>query len=275
MATPLVAGTVALIQGAFPGIDAQSITSKLLGQATWDVLSGDLGSGSPNVMLDVAAALPPLTLSPTPTSTLATAQTTTKATPAPSPAPTTSEPTTTEPTTAPTPAPSTSKPTPAPSPAPSTSEPTPAPSPAPSTSEPTPAPSSAPATSEPTPAPTTPLTSTIHAYCPAGYGDYGTRYNWGLGKITLVTTHTQCSDRCSQFSGPQFNGGCKAYMTGMYFGMLFCRSYGGNLRTQPCPSWAVPTDPGFFSGALGSSHTDTNQENIGGNCCSNSTFVDA
>ena len=133
----------------------------------------------------------------------------------------------------------------------------------------------APAPPTPCPSPSPTPSPTPADYCPPGYGDYGTRYNWGLGKITLVTTHTQCSDRCSQFSGPQFNGGCKAYMTGMYFGMLFCRSYGGNLRTQPCPSWAVPTDPGFFSGALGSSHTDTNQENIGGNCCSNSTFVDA
>ena len=130
-------------------------------------------------------------------------------------------------------------------------------------------------TSEPTPAPTVPLTPTVNDYCMAGYGDYGTRYNWGLGKIMIVTTHKQCSDRCTQFSGPQFSGGCKAYMTGMYYGMLFCRSYGGNFRTEPCPSWAIPTNPGVGSGALGSLHPSTNQENLGGNCCSNSTFVDA
>ena len=112
-------------------------------------------------------------------------------------------------------------------------------------------------------------------YCPEGYSDYGTRYNWGMGRITIVTTHKQCSDRCTEFSGAQFSGGCKAYMTGMYFGMLFCRSYGGNFRTQPCAPWAIPTDPGEGSGQLGSVHANTNQENIGGNCCSNSTFVGA
>ena len=111
-------------------------------------------------------------------------------------------------------------------------------------------------------------------YCPEGYGDYGIRYNWGLGRITIVTTHEQCSDRCTQYSDPQFSGGCKAYMTGMYFGMLFCRSYGGDVRTQACASWAVPTDPGVGSGQLGSVHSNTNQENIGGNCCSNTTFVE-
>ena len=112
-------------------------------------------------------------------------------------------------------------------------------------------------------------------YCLDGYADYGTRYNWGMGRITIVTTHKQCSDRCTEFSGAQFSGGCKAYMTGMYFGMLFCRSYGGNFRTQPCAPWAIPTDPGEGSGQLGSVHAFTNQENIGGNCCSNSTFVGA
>ena len=110
-------------------------------------------------------------------------------------------------------------------------------------------------------------------YCPEGYGDYGVRYNWGLGQITIVATHQQCADRCSLYSAPQFNGGCKAFMTGMYYGMLFCRSYGGNFRTQPCASWAAPGDPGVASGAIGSVSDRTNQENVGGNCCSNSTFV--
>ena len=119
--------------------------------------------------------------------------------------------------------------------------------------------------------PTPPPTPSI--YCPTGYDDYGIRYNWGLGQITIVRTHAQCADRCTQFSGPQFSGGCKAYMTGMYYGMLFCRSYGGNLRNQNCAAWAVPANPGVGSGALGSVHSRTNQENVGGNCCSNSTFV--
>ena len=62
-------------------------------------------------------------------------------------------------------------------------------------------------------------------------------------------------------------------MTGMYFGMLFCRSYGGELRTTPCAPWAIPTSPGTGSGGLGYTHPRTNMVNIGGNCCSNSTFV--
>ena len=110
-------------------------------------------------------------------------------------------------------------------------------------------------------------------YCREGYDDYGVRYNWGLGKITIVTTHQECSDRCTQFSGRQFSGGCKAYMTGMYFGMLFCRSYGGDFRTQPCAAWASPANKGIGSGALGSIHPMTGQFNFGGNCCSNTTFV--
>ena len=128
-----------------------------------------------------------------------------------------------------------------------------------------------PATSPPTPPPVSP--PTVDDYCPEGYDDYGVRYNWGLGKITIVTAHAECEARCTQFSGPQYMGGCKAYMTGMYFGMLLCRSYGGNIRTLRCPSWAVPTNAGVGSGQLGNMHPRTNQMNIGGNCCSNSTFV--
>ena len=63
-------------------------------------------------------------------------------------------------------------------------------------------------------------------------------------------------------------------MTGMYVGMIFCRSYGGTVRTTGCPQWAAPDHPGFYSGAIGYVHPQTNQPNIGGNCCSNTTFVD-
>jgi len=127
-------------------------------------------------------------------------------------------------------------------------------------------------TATPTPFPT-PTPTTPSNYCLEGYDDYGVRFNWALGRITIAFTHQQCSDRCSQYSAPQFNGGCKAYMTGMYFGMLFCRSYGGDLMTQPCAPWAKPGQRGVGSGAVGSVHPRTTQENIGGNCCSNSTFV--
>ena len=143
------------------------------------------------------------------------------------------------------------------------------PTPAPTTPEPTPTPTSAPTTSEPTPSPT-PAPAT---YCREGYGDYGVWYNWGIGKITIATSHEACSARCTQYSAPQYLGGCKGYMTGMYYGMLYCRSYGGNLRTTGCAPWAVPTNPGEQSGALGSVHPRTNTVNFGGNCCSNSTFV--
>ena len=119
-----------------------------------------------------------------------------------------------------------------------------------------------------------PACSCLPGYCPAGYGDFGTRFNWGLGRITIVATHEQCSDRCTQFSAPQFMGGCKGYMTGMYFGMLFCRSYGGNYMSQPCAAWATPTNPGVGSGALGGVNERTGQLNIGGNCCSNVTQVE-
>ena len=172
------------------------------------------------------------------------------------------------PSSSPIPAPSVS-PMPAPTPAPTLGPTTP-----PSTTDTTVSgetflPTPAPTTSKPTPAPAPPSN-----YCLDGYDDYGVRYNWGLGQITIVFTHEQCSARCSLYSAPRFSGGCKAYMTGMYFGMLFCRSYGGNFRTEPCASWAVPTNPGVGSGALGVVHPQTNQRNIGGNCCTNATFVE-
>ena len=115
----------------------------------------------------------------------------------------------------------------------------------------------------------------LNTGCGEGYGDYGRRFNQGLGRITIVITHEECSARCTQFSGPEFSGGCKSYMTGMYFGMLFCRSYGRNLRTTPCPWWAVPLSPGISSGSLGFIHPQTGQQNLGGNCCSNITAVEA
>ena len=148
--------------------------------------------------------------------------------------------------------------------APSTS-PTPTPTPSP-TPAPTTGPSPIPSPS-PTPAPTR------TKYCPEGYDDYRVRYNWGIGRITIVRAHEDCSARCTGFSAPKYSGGCKAYQTGMYNGMLFCRSYGGDRRTMGCAPWAVPTSPGIGSGALGDRHPLTNTVNIGGNCCSNSTFV--
>ena len=94
-----------------------------------------------------------------------------------------------------------------------------------------------------------------------------------LGRITVVSTHEECADRCNLYSDPSFMGGCKGYLTGMYMGMLFCRSYGSMVRTTPCPYWGVPSSPGTFSGQLGTVHPQTFQENIGGNCCSNATYV--
>ena len=128
----------------------------------------------------------------------------------------------------------------------------------------------------PDPGPTTAAptaTTGDETYCPAGYTDLPERFNQGLGRITVVSTHQQCADRCTQFSAPQFNGGCKAYMTGMYIGMLYCRSYGGDVRTGACASWATSAHPGFFSGQIGSVHPNTNQENIGGNCCTRITAL--
>jgi len=121
--------------------------------------------------------------------------------------------------------------------------------------------------------PTPPPTS---RHCPAGYADYGSRFGRGLGRITIVTAHVQCAARCTHHSGVRYNGGCKGYMTGMYFGMVFCRSYGGDWSgAQACAPWASPSNQGLFSGAVGFVHPRTGQENIGGNCCTNITFVDA
>ena len=110
--------------------------------------------------------------------------------------------------------------------------------------------------------------------CPDGYADYGTRWNAGLGRITIVTLHSECSARCTEYSDPQYRGGCKGYMTGMYFGMLFCRSYGARYRTTGCAVWASLSHPGVNSGQLGSIHARSGQRNLGGSCCSNITFVD-
>ena len=146
-----------------------------------------------------------------------------------------------------------------------------------------PAPSPAPAPTDffevvasrsPTPTPTAPAPAPAPTdYCPVGYSDYGTRYDWGLGSIVITDTHQACSERCTAFSHPRYMGGCKAYQTGTYYGMLYCRSYGGNLRTRSCASWANPMHRGTNSGALGSRHAQTNQVNVGGNCCSNTTSV--
>ena len=121
------------------------------------------------------------------------------------------------------------------------------------------------------PPPTPPPTR--HAYCPAGYADYGVRFNWGLGRVTVVANHEACAARCTQFSASRYNGGCKGYMTGMYSGMVFCRSYGGLERSIPCAPWAVPWNQGVFSGALGTTHPRSGQRNIGGNCCSRTSSV--
>jgi len=121
-------------------------------------------------------------------------------------------------------------------------------------------------------APSTSPTPALTEYCPEGYTDYGTRWNWGLGKITIATSHEACSARCSRFSGPEYDGGCKGYQTGMYYGFLYCRSYGGFLRTTGCAPWAVPTNPGIGSGELSSTHQRTGTINVGGNCCQNRSF---
>ena len=123
----------------------------------------------------------------------------------------------------------------------------------------------------PTPSPT--CDGGVDNYCQDGYADCGIRYNLALGRITIVARHEECSARCTQYSGAQWSGGCKGYMTGMYMGMLFCRSYGGGRRDQACASWASPLHPGMYSGPIGFTHLRTNTVNVGGNCCTNVTFV--
>ena len=117
-----------------------------------------------------------------------------------------------------------------------------------------------------------------YPYCPTGYGDYGTRYNRPLGRITVVPSHAVCAERCTRYAGNQYTGGCKGYMTGMYFGMVFCRSYGGGWNsgfggTQACAPWAIPSHRGMHSGQLGTVNQRTGQLNIGGNCCSRTSSV--
>jgi len=65
-----------------------------------------------------------------------------------------------------------------------------------------------------------------------------------MGRIVRVQTNEECSDRCNQYSGARFNGGCKGYMTGMYFGMTLCRSYGGRAQSANCALWANPSMDG-------------------------------
>lgn len=166
---------------------------------------------------------------------------------------------------------------------PSTLSPTISPSASPSSSVPTAVPSGSPTakptqaqTQSPSPTPTCSPTTTLVEpdYCPCGYHDYGVRYTKALGRITVVWSHQECADRCTKFSGSEFNGGCRGFMTGMYFNMLFCRSYGAITRATACAPWAKPNHAGFFSGVLGSLREQTGQFNVGGNCCSNTTFVD-
>ena len=104
-------------------------------------------------------------------------------------------------------------------------------------------------------------------YCPDGYTNRDTRHDRAQGRITVVTTHQECADRCTTFAGAQYNGGCKGFQTGMFDGMLLCKSYGGSVRSTDCASWAYPDDPGTASGNLGTVFAATNQLNVGGNCC--------
>jgi len=133
-----------------------------------------------------------------------------------------------------------------------------------------PAPTMAP-TPVPTPAPAPVPTRAPVPDCPDGYVDVGVRFNVPLGKISIVYTHEMCAARCTLYSAPQWAGGCKGYQTGMYFGMVFCRSYGGIWQTRQCAPWAHQSSKGDFSGELGSIHPRSGQLNIGGSCCSNSS----
>ena len=53
-----------------------------------------------------------------------------------------------------------------------------------------------------------------------------------VGRTDALAGHQECADRCTQFSGEEFAGGCKGYMTGMYYGMLYCKSC-EDLQTDP------------------------------------------
>lgn len=131
------------------------------------------------------------------------------------------------------------------------------------------------ATTTPTRPPTSPPTrppTVIGDYCPAGYRNYPTRYNQALGRIVIVLAHEECAARCTTYSGRQWRGGCRGYMTGMYFGFLYCRSYGSVSHTTACASWAAPGQVGLRSGTIGSIHARTGQRNVGGQCCSNANW---
>jgi len=91
---------------------------------------------------------------------------------------------------------------------------------------------------------TAPSPSPIPDYCPPGYVNSPKRYATEMGRIVRVQTNEECSDRCNQYSGARFNGGCKGYMTGMYFGVKLCRSYGGRAQSANCALWANPSMDG-------------------------------
>lgn len=109
--------------------------------------------------------------------------------------------------------------------------------------------------------------------CPEGYGDYGLRHNAALGSTVIVTSHEQCKARCEMFSAPIYNGGCKSYQSGMMYGLLYCKSYGGTSYATNCAWWAHKDQPGMRSGALGDINENTGQLNDGGRCCSRTAAV--
>lgn len=166
-----------------------------------------------------------------------------------------------------------------------TTRPTPAPTPAPTTQSPTQSPTPRPTTRPPTVfSPETKIYEIRGNYCPEGYGEYieindsvrpGTpkRFNWGTGEIRITPSHEDCARRCTNYSGRRFSGGCKSYMTGMWAGMLFCRSYGGALFETYCAGWAHPLDPGLYSGRLGETHANTGTLNTGGQCCTSTHWL--
>jgi hypothetical protein len=110
--------------------------------------------------------------------------------------------------------------------------------------------------------------SGAHAsYCPDGYADLPQRFDQPLGRVIIVDSVSECSARCDQYSGERWNGGCKGYQTGFYYGMQYCRSYGGNVKARTCANWANPNTAGINSGALGSVHPRTQRLIVGGSCC--------